>query len=158
MENETPTFDKDREQITQEVLDRYSMLDLTEMDDRDISYGEAKLNRAKGRLTVIEQGETEFIRWWRIEGEGGTYEARRFENFVYCSCPDYFYARRDAGEGTKATLCKHLALTLRWYCKRCKKREANYGQFCIPCQQDTAPWLQPTKDIKPLIVGGIRVQ
>lgn len=156
--DEQPIFEHDRETVTAEVLARWSMLDLTEMDDRDISYGEAKLNRAKGKLTVLETGETECIRWWRIEGEGGTYEARRFENFVYCSCPDYFYARRESGEGTKATLCKHLALTLRWYCKRCKKRDAGYGQFCVPCQQDTAPWLKPSPNIKPLIVGGIRVQ
>lgn len=135
----TKTF----EEQTAENVNRFSALDLTEMTDRDISTGERKLQRAETPVEVKATGENNLIRWWRVESGGKIYHVRRLENFVYCSCPDFFYSRtEDAAGNTKATLCKHLAVTLKHYCRRCEKRDVEFGSLCEQCRADTAPYLK----------------
>lgn len=157
--NPAEIVEEERRRVTAEVISRFSVLDLIEMSDKDIANGEKRLFRATKPVKILEKGETELIRWWIVEGSSGEhYHVRRFENFVYCSCPDFFYGRTVDRDGNKRpTLCKHLTITLKWYCRRCRKRDVDYGSLCVQCQMDTAPWLKATKPTPVLKVGNIRL-
>lgn len=155
--NVAAEVEKSREQVTKEVLSRFSVLDLIEMGDADISKGEQKLFRSQKPVKVIEKGETNLIRWWTVQTDTtAIYHVRRFENFVWCSCPDFFYTRTEDKDGNrKATMCKHLSVTLRWYCRRCRKKDVEYGSLCRQCDMDTSPILKPTPQVKRERIGNI---
>lgn len=135
------------EMIT-EVLGRFTVLDLREMSDDDLDRGEDRLCKAGNLITIREQGETNMIRWWKIESDGKQYEVRRFENFCFCSCYDFFFKR---------TVCKHVVLTTRFFCKRCKKREVRFGQLCDNCKMDKAPYLKNTTSQSSEKIGNVRI-
>jgi hypothetical protein len=154
----TQTDPKSLEQINAEILSRFSVLDLIEMNDQDIQKGEFKLSKIEKPPQTVESGTNDYVRWWTVESNGATYHVRRFENFVWCSCPDFFYARTGDENSRKATLCKHLAITLRFYCKRCRKREVEYGRLCQQCDMDTSPLLKTEVVRKPAeFCGSIRI-
>lgn len=157
------TDERSYAEVTAEVLSRFSVMDLTEMDDSDISIGDKKLNKAEQLKSIsIKESGTDaanLINFWVIESDGKEYHVRRFENFVWCSCPDFFYSRRKVGESAKATMCKHLTATLKRPCIHCYVREAESGfKMCRNCQIATAPFLKPQlTNYKSVKVGNIRV-
>ena len=109
---------------TEEILARYSVTDLVEQTDADLEHADELFYKSTTTLKVIAGGETNLIRWWRIDSDGTTYEARRFKNFVWCSCPGFRYSRK---------MCKHLALTAGVYCERCRVSTAKKGKLCYDC-------------------------
>ena len=141
-------FEKRPDDVIAEVLSRYTVMDLIEQTDTDLDAGEDKLYKAEQFARIIDQGETNLIRWWKIDSGGKVYEARRFENFCFCSCKDFFFTKK---------VCKHLTLTTRFFCNRCHKREAQFGRQCGACDQDTAPYLKPASTKSPERIGNIRI-
>lgn len=112
------------EDVIAEVLGRYSMTDLREQTEADLAVGDELFYKSEKDISIIDQGETNMIRWWRIASNGNMYEVRRFENFVWCSCKGFFYSKR---------MCKHLALTAGVYCQRCRVLRARVGKLCTDC-------------------------
>lgn len=155
------TDERSYAEITAEVLSRFSVMDLTEMDDLDVHIGDKKLSKAElaKAITIKESGTIDIFKYWVMESDGKEYQVRRFENFVYCSCPDFFYSRRKKGEVKKATMCKHLTATLKRPCSHCYVREAESGfKMCRNCQIATAPFLKPQVGAgQSFKVGNIRV-
>lgn len=142
-------FEKTPDELIAEILSRYSVLDLREQTDADLNIGENKLFKAKTPISIKEAGEINLIRFWKIDSNGNEYEVRRFENFVWCSCRDFFFSK---------TMCKHCMVTVRFYCPRCFRREVQFGNICQPCKQDTAPYLKTSTNFRPTErVGGIRI-
>lgn len=141
-------FELTPQEIIAEVLGRFSVRDLTEQTAAALDVGEAKLARAENDIKIIESGEANIIRFWKVESNGNRYEVRRFENFVFCSCLDFFFTK---------TLCKHAVLTVKFYCEHCQKRLVDFGEICEPCAQDRAPYLKPSSDYRPVRVGNIRI-
>lgn len=116
---------RDPEEVIAEILSRYSVLDLREQTDEQLYLGDAKLAKALAPIKIIEQGETNLIRWWKIESGGKEYEVRRFENFVFCSCLDFMFSK---------TVCKHCAVTTQAYCRDCGVYPApEHGEVCDRC-------------------------
>lgn len=136
------------QEVIAEVLGRYSVRDLTEQSASDLDAGEDRLYKAAAPITVKETGEENMIRFWKIESSGKEYEVRRFENFVFCSCLDFFFNKR---------MCKHLTITVRFFCDRCRKKLVDFGTICEGCQQDTAPYMKPSSNRTPEKVGNIRI-
>jgi len=122
------------EDVIAEVLGRYSMTDLREQTEADLVVGDTLFYKSATDISVIEQGETNMIRWWRIASGGNMYEVRRFENFVWCSCKGFFYSKR---------MCKHLALTAGVYCERCRVLRARVGKLCTECDHIQNHFLKP---------------
>lgn len=118
-------FKREPEEVIAEVLSRYSVLDLREQTDQQLRIGDEKLAKALAPITVIEQGETNYINWWKIESGGKPYEVRRFENFVFCSCYDFLFSK---------TVCKHICITTTAYCRDCGIYPApEHGATCDRC-------------------------
>ena len=112
------------EQIA-EVLGRWTVTDLREMSDTDLDRGLNQYDKTVAEITILERGERSFIRFWNIESNGKKYQVRRFNNFVWCSCKDFFF---------KKTVCKHLFVTTRDFYR--------YQRKCA----DLAPYLKETKE------------
>lgn len=122
------------EDVTREVLGRFSVTDLREQSEADMVIGDTLFYKAKAAAEVVEQGETGGIRWWRIVSGGNRYEVRRFKNFVWCSCKSFFFTKR---------MCKHAALTTGVYCERCRVLAARKGKLCYDCDQTVNRFLRP---------------
>jgi len=122
------------EDVIAEILGRYSMTDLREQSEADLVVGDTLFYKSEKDISVIEQGETNMIRWWRIASGGNMYEVRRFENFVWCSCKGFFYSKR---------MCKHLALTAGVYCEHCRVLRARVGKLCTECDHIQNHFLKP---------------
>lgn len=142
------SFDKAPQEIIAEKLARFTVRDLIQQSYMDLDGGEYKLSRSNTEISVVESGETNFIRWWKIDSSGNRYEVRRFENFVFCSCLDFFYNQR---------MCKHLAVTVKYFCDRCRIKLVDFGSICDGCQMDLAPYLKQTANHNPVVVGRIRI-
>lgn len=141
-------FEQKPEEIIADVLSRYSVIDLREQSNEDLDAGEDKLYKATEPIKIVGQGEVNFIRFWKIESGGKNYEVRRFENFVFCSCLDFFFSK---------TCCKHITVTTRFYCSRCYRNQVTFGELCGACQIATAPYIKETVSKSKTLVGGIPV-
>ncbi len=117
-------FTQKPEEAIGEILSRYSVTDLVEQTDADLAHGDELFYKATGVIEIVDQGETNLIRWWRISSGRNQYEVRRFKNFVWCSCKAFFFSRR---------MCKHLAFTTGVYCLRCRELAAKKGKYCHEC-------------------------
>ncbi len=109
-----------------EILGRYSVADLREQSDADLERGDMLFYKSKEPIRIVEQGETNLIRWWVIISGSKRYEVRRFKNFAWCSCKSFFFSKR---------MCKHLAFTTGVYCQRCRVLSAKVGKLCFDCDQ-----------------------
>lgn len=140
-------FDRSPDEMIAEVVARFSVLDLREMTDKNLYRGERLLGKTKKPIEVLEQGEENLIRWWKIRSDGNEYHVKRFENFVFCSCYDFFFTKN---------CCRHITITVKFYCKRCRKREGGFGQLCDNCAMDTV-FTQKKERPKGERIGGILV-
>jgi hypothetical protein len=132
MDNETK---REPAEIIAEILSRYSVLDLREQTDADLEGGEMKLNKSDAEIKILEQGVTDFIHWWKVESHGKNYEVRRYENFAFCSCLDFFFGHK---------VCKHVYATTKDFEMR-RRRE-----------MDRSPYLKPTSRKSTERLGGVR--
>lgn len=119
------TFTKTPDEQIAEVLDRWTVTDLREMSDTDLDRGLNQYDKTVAEITIIDRGEKHFIRFWNIESSGKKYQVRRFNNFVWCSCKDFFF---------KKSVCKHLYVTTKDFYR--------YQRKCA----DLAPYLKPTTE------------
>ena len=118
----TTTFET-YEQNRSRVLARWSVLDLFEQTDADLERGDETFRRG-GVIEVLGSGRTEMIDWWIVRSGANTYQCRRFKNFVYCSCRDFFHRHK---------MCKHLSRTAGVKCERCGVSRARVGKYCWDC-------------------------
>lgn len=125
------------DQIIAEILARYSIQDLREQTDADMERASEMFYKAGSPLSITASGETNLIRWWRITSDGKEYEARRFKNWVWCSCRDFYF---------KGRMCKHLAFTAGVYCERCRQLAARVGKLCYGCDQTINHFLRTTHE------------
>lgn len=126
-----PAF-RSYEDVTREIRSRYSVTDLTEQTDEDLARGDEMFYRSDGDLKIFENGAMGGILLWTVvSGEGKEYEVRRFKNFVWCSCRDFFFRKK---------MCKHLALTVGVLCQKCHELRARVGKYCYECDQVTHPF------------------
>lgn len=129
-------FDKKPQELIAEVLSRYSALDLRELSDADLDRADALLAKRDERPEVLSKGETNLIKWWKIRSGDKEYEVRRFENFVFCSCLDFFFSK---------SACRHIFITTNDF-----RRKANK-------EADSAPYLKPTSGNKTERIGNVRI-
>lgn len=135
--NNTQANYKTYEEVVAEVLGRYSVQDLVEQTNADLFVGDARFYKALNAVNVIAQGEEHLIKWWKVQSGEKTYEVRRFKNFVFCSCKDFFFRKK---------CCKHIAITARVYCMNCFQLSATVGKYCFGCDQTINHFLKPTRD------------
>lgn len=128
-------FDKTPDEQIAEVLGRWTVTDLREQSDTDLDRGFGQYDKTLAEIKVLKQGEVNLIRFWDISSNGKVYQVRRFENFVWCSCKDFFYR--------KAT-CRHIYVTTKDFHR--------YQRKCA----DLAPYLKQT-DYKREKVGSVRI-
>lgn len=112
------------EQIVQSVLSRWSMQDLIEQSSEAIEAALTKYTGDANKSVVLERGTKNFIRWWKVGSGDKVYECRRFQNWVWCSCADFFYRKR---------VCRHLASSLH-RCWDCFVLSATGGKLCKSCE------------------------
>ncbi len=128
---------KPPQEVIADILARYSVADLREMSGDDLARGERMLDKHSDRPEVITSGETNLIKWWKIRSQSGNkYEVRRFENFVFCSCLDFFFSK---------SCCRHVLITTKHFRRR-EHREV-----------DAAPYLKPTTEHRTEKIGNIRI-
>ena len=128
------------------IRERFSFFDLRELSDDDLDRGEAMLKKPTG-VEVLDCGTSEnLIDWWRVESDDNVYYVRRFANFCYCSCPDFYF---------KKTACKHLAVTTPATCSRCHKAVEVRGDICLGCHAATAIYIKQEKPVER--VNGMRI-
>lgn len=118
---------KSHEETVADVLGRWSVQDLVEQSDADLYVGDARFYSATGDLNVLEKGEVNLIKYWKVQSGDHVYVVQRFKNFVYCSCPSFFYRKR---------CCKHIALSTRVYCANCFVLPAEVGKLCNGCHSN----------------------
>lgn len=127
---------RSHEQIVADVLSRFSVTDLIEQTDADLSIGDERFYKAKAEMNVLAEGETGLIRWWKIQSGEHLYECRRFKQFCFCSCKSFFFSKR---------ICKHLARTCRIYCAECFEVPARVGKLCHGCNDKRTAFLKPSR-------------
>lgn len=129
-------WDKTPDEQIAEILGRWTVTDLREMSDKDLDRGLALIGESTRGLSVVKSGVVNLIHFWDIKSRSGhTYQVRRFENFVWCSCFDHFF---------KKSVCRHIASTTKDF-GRLRARE-----------MDTSPYLKQT-DHKTERIGGVRI-
>lgn len=124
---------KSYEQTVEETLSRYSVQDLHEQTDADLYVGDERFYKATTELNVIETGEANLIKFWKIQSGENVYEVRRFKNFVYCSCRGFHFSRK---------ACKHISLSARVYCMNCFQLSAKVGKLCRGCDMNKNHFLK----------------
>jgi len=129
------------------VLSRFSVFDLREQADEDLSAAVEKLTAG---VSVAERGVSEnCIEWFVIESGAKLYEVRRFETFVFCSCEGFFYSGK---------ACKHIAATFPAVCKSCRRYNVGqHGDECAFCEVRNAKYLKPTSGKIPERIGNVRI-
>jgi hypothetical protein len=116
--------------VISEVLGRYSVMDLREMTEKDLARGDEMYEKHAAGIKVLESGTANLIRWWKIASGDKEYEVRRFENFVFCSCLDFFFNK---------TVCKHICVTVDQVCVSCRIHAVEaFGSTCEKCQIGTS--------------------
>lgn len=126
---------KSYEKTVSEVLSRFSVQDLVEQTEESLARGDELFYNAVAALQIINQGETSLIKWWKVQSGEKTYECRRFRNFVFCSCPGFFY--------NKTVCCKHISITAGVYCQHCRVLRARVGKLCSECDHVQNHFLKP---------------
>jgi hypothetical protein len=117
---------------TKEIIDRFSIFDLRELTPEQLERGDEQLSGSTVEIT--DKGvSSNFISWWIVKSEERIYHVRRFENFCFCSCPDFNYKR---------TGCKHIAATMPTACPRCRKAATTRGILCLGCEAKSAVYLK----------------
>lgn len=111
-------------EVNAEIAGRFSVADLVEQTDEALDAADEMFYLAETAPEIVSHGTANFINWWLVRSSDVTYECRRFKNFVWCSCPAFFYKKR---------MCKHLARTAGVYCQRCRVLRAARGKYCHDC-------------------------
>ena len=109
-----------------EILGRWSVTDLREQTDADLAKATEKFYNSTNPVTIVRQGKQGIIQWWHVVSGGNAYECRRYKNFAFCSCRNFFFTRK---------MCKHLAATTRVDCANCHDLPAKIGKYCRACDQ-----------------------
>lgn len=132
------------------ILSRFSVFDLQEQSIEDFAAGERKLARSSTACFVQKKGISDnCIRWFLVSSGASVYEVRRFENFCFCPCEDFFFNKQ---------ACKHIAITTPCFCSSCGEREAvTRGGKCASCEITEAPYLKLNSNKKPEKLGNIRI-
>lgn len=138
------SFEKSPDETIAEILGRWTVSDLREQSNDDLRIGDERFYNAKNDLKIIEKGRNGMIDFWKIESDGKTYEARRFKNFVFCSCKSFFFSKK---------ICKHLALTTGVYCSHCRTSRANVGKLCFNCDMTQKHFLRPTGGVAAAMIS-----
>lgn len=120
------TFTKTPDEAIGEILERYTITDLVEQTDADMERADELFYRSDTPIEIVGQGEENLIRWWLIRSGDTFYQVRRFKNFAWCSCKDFFFKKK---------MCKHLAFTTGVYCQNCRVSAAKVGKLCYDCDQ-----------------------
>ena len=128
-------FEKTPDQHIAEALNRWTVTDLRELTDADLDRGFERLDKASD-IRVIGGGQVGVIKYWNITSGGNKYQVRRFENFCFCSCLDFFFSK---------TACKHLVVTTKAF----RKLER--------AEMDSAKYIKPSTPYKGEKVGNIRI-
>lgn len=134
MNTENANFKTHAEHVA-EVLSRWSVSDLIEQTNEDLERADALFYKAKAEITVIDEGTTNYIRHWQIKSGDKEYTVRRFKNFVFCSCADFFFRRK---------ACKHVAISAGVLCANCHIFTAKVGKHCRDCDQKMHHFLRPS--------------
>lgn len=125
---------RSHEDIVLEILGRYSVHDLIEQTDADLDNADVLFYKSKLPINVTDQGAEGLVRWWIVSSGDKTYHVRRFKNFAWCSCKDFFFRKK---------ACKHVAVTAGVYCERCRVLSAKVGKLCYDCNQIVNRFLRP---------------
>jgi len=123
------TFTKTPDEQIAEILGRYSVTDLVEQTEDDLRKADEQFYKSDSVIQVVEQGNAGPMRWWKIVSGGKRYEVRRFRNFVFCSCPAFFFHKR---------ACKHVSATTGVLCEYCGVSGAKVGKLCYDCDMNAA--------------------
>ncbi len=124
-----------KEQVIAEILGRYSVTDLVEQTNADLDRADELFYKSTSPIQVLETGEVNMVRFWKIISGSKAYEVRRFQNFAWCSCSDFFFRKR---------ACKHIAVSASVYCIQCRQLPAKYGKLCKGCHHQSTAFLKPT--------------
>lgn len=130
------------EDVTAEILNRWTVTDLHEQSDDSLKRGDEMFYRASGDIHILDTGQVGLIKFWKVASNGTIYECRRFKNFAYCSCRDFFFRKQ---------MCRHLAMTAGVYCENCRQLPAKVGKLCYDCDVTAHQFLGkglPAKDAK----------
>lgn len=131
----TATFTKTPDEQIAEVLNRWTVTDLREQSDMNLDRGFGQYDKTLAEIKILKQGTVNLIRFWDISSNGKVYQVRRFENFVWCSCKDFFF---------KKMACKHCFVTTKDFFR--------YQRKCA----DLAPYLKES-NYKPERIGSVRI-
>jgi hypothetical protein len=124
-------------EIIDDVLSRWTVTDLKEMSDDDLDRGLSQIGDSFRGLSTVRSGVVNLISFWDIDStSGNTYQVRRFENFVWCSCLDHFFTK---------TVCRHIAFTTKDF----TRKRAN--------EMDRSPYLKNTNERRPERIGSVRI-
>lgn len=115
---------KTHKEYVAEILSRWSVQDLIEQSDDDLQRADELFYASKTAIEIVHQGTENLIRWWEVRSGDKTYTARRFKNFSWCSCANFFYTKR---------ACKHLSATTSPPCANCHELSATVGKLCLGC-------------------------
>ena len=126
---------RDHGEIVREVVGRYSVQDLIEQSDTDLDRADSLFYKSKSSIHVIGQGVEGLVRWWTVSSGDKSYEVRRFKNFAWCSCKDFFFRKK---------ACKHVAVSTGVYCARCRVLSAKVGKLCYDCHTTVNQFLKPS--------------
>lgn len=131
--------------------DFISVFNLVRQTADDLALAEEKLLAAEVEPQVIRSGETlNCVKWFVVKSGEMKYLAARFYEFYFCECPDFKYSQGKA--------CKHLALLNEPVCKNCRRRTPQRrGALCGVCEVTQSPYLKPSTNQKPMMVGNIRI-
>jgi len=94
------------EEHTAEVLSRFSVQDLVEQTDADLERADEMFYNSEPPVTLGDRGKVGVVQWWEVQSGDHVYIVRRFRNFCWCSCRDWFYRRK---------ACKHIAASALLY-------------------------------------------
>ncbi len=130
---------KTYEETVAEVLGRYSVSDLVEQLDADLERADRLFYDSEVPVEVVDRGEVGPINFWKIKSGEKQYEVRRFKNFVWCSCKDFFFRKR---------CCKHCAITASVFCSNCRQLRATKDKLCVPCYSDRSRFLGTNRQEK----------
>jgi hypothetical protein len=126
---------RQKEEIIAEILARYSITDLIEQTDEDLDRADELFYKSTTPIQVIDTGEAGAMTFWKILSGPKFYEVRRFRNFVWCSCTDFFFRKK---------ACKHIAVSTRVFCINCRMLPARHDKLCHDCHVHSTAFLKPT--------------
>lgn len=135
------------EEHTTEVLSRFSVQDLVEQTDADLERADEMFYNSDPPLAIADRGKVGNIDWWEVKSGEHSYIVRRFKNFCWCSCRDWFYRRK---------ACKHIATSTNVSCANCHELPARNGKYCPTCDLNINHFLRQTKPVEFTEIGSRR--